>query len=553
MATDAAQSRIFLSTLPADTGERRRALASAMVFLIIFLAVAPFARIPLPQVWGFIPSYQSALVTCDLITAVLLLAQFVILRARALLPLALGYLFCALIAIAHALTFPGLFSPEGLLGAQPQTTAWLYMAWHGGFPVAVIAYALLGKSRGADRLVHYHPYVAIAAGTLLVAGGVGALVAVATTGHDLLPEIMAGHHYTGAMLGTVSTVWAVVWIALAVLWSRRPHSVLDVWLMVILVAWLGDVALSAMLNAGRFDLGFYAGRAFGLCAASFILIVLLLETITLYARMATSFESETAERDSRLSELRLELIHVGRLNELGQMVSALSHELNQPLTAATTYIETCEMLRDSNPDRSRQVLRRAAEQIERAGHVITRIRQFVKKGDVEWRSEDLVTTIKEAVALATIGTEELGIGVRTVFGPSVPYVFIDRVQIQQVLINLIRNAVEAMADGSRRELVIRAVSVPDDMVEISIADTGPGLDKTVRARLFQPFVTTKSAGMGVGLSICHSIVELHHGRMWVTDNPGGGTVFHFTIAAADAENSDPVMGLLHGERLVEQT
>ena len=551
MATDPAQSRIFLSTLTADAGERRRALTSAIVFLVLFLVSVPFARVPLPQVWGFIPSYQSALVTCDLITVVLLLAQFVILRARSLLPLALGYLFCALIAIAHVLTFPGLFSPEGLLGAQPQTTAWLYMAWHGGFPVAVIAYALLGKSRGADRLsVHYHPYVALAAGALLVASVVCALVAVATTGHDLLPEIMAGHHYTGAMLGTVSTVWALVWIALAVLWSRRPHSVLDVWLMVVLVAWLGDVALSAMLNAGRFDLGFYAGRAFGLCAASFILIVLLLETITLYARMVTSFERETAERDSRLSELRLELIHVGRLNEVGQMVSALSHELNQPLTAATTYIETCEMLRDSNPDRSRQVLRRAAEQIERAGHVITRIRQFVKKGDVQWRSEDLVTTIKEAVALATIGTEELGVGVRTVFGPSLPQVFIDRVQIQQVLINLIRNAIEAMADGSRRELVIRAVSVPDDLVEISIADTGPGLDKTVRERLFQPFVTTKSAGMGVGLSICHSIVELHHGRMWVTDNPGGGTIFHFTIAAADA---DPVIGVLHSERLVEQT
>lgn len=175
------------------------------------------------------------------------------------------------------------------------------MAWHGGFPVAVIAYALLGKSQSADRLVVNHPYFAIAAGALFVAGVVCALVAVATTGHDLLPKIMAGHHYSGAMLGTVSIVWALVWIALAVLWLRRPHSVLDVWLMVVLLAWLGDVGLSAMLNAGRFDLGFYAGRAFGLCAASFILIVLLLETISLYVRMAKSFEREAAER----SRLRL--------------------------------------------------------------------------------------------------------------------------------------------------------------------------------------------------------------------------------------------------------
>ena len=180
------------------------------------------------------------------------------------------------------------------------------------------------------------------------------------------------------------------------------------------------------------------------------------------------------------------------------------------------------------------MLHRAADQIERAGEVIARIRQLVKKGDVERLPEDPATTIREAVALATIGAEARSVAVQTLIDPAMPAVFIDRVQIQQVLLNLLRNAIQAMDNSPRRELVVRAAPASDGMAEISIADTGPGLDSAVRKRLFQPFVTTKTAGMGVGLSICRSIIELHQGEIWVSDNPGGGTVFHFTVPAAGA-------------------
>jgi two-component system, LuxR family, sensor kinase FixL len=218
------------------------------------------------------------------------------------------------------------------------------------------------------------------------------------------------------------------------------------------------------------------------------------------------------------------------------MVSALTHELRQPLTAAGNYLAAGEhLLRTGAAEKSTPILGRAAQQIVRANDVIERIREFVKKGEVARRPEDLALIIGEAAALAMAGGGGRGVTLETVFDPALRPVLIDRVQIQQVVLNLMRNAVEAMADAPRRTLAIRAMPASDDTTEISIADTGPGLDSGVREKLFQPFVTTKAAGMGVGLSICRSIIELHGGRIWVSDNPGGGTVFHFTVSCTRAD------------------
>lgn len=256
-----------------------------LVSCLAFAATAPFARAALPQAPIFIAVYQSTLAVCDFITAVLLFGQFSMLRSRALLVLAGGYLFTALIAVVHALSFPGLFAPTGLLPGTAQSTAWLYMFWHAGFPLAVLYYA---SSKNTSPPVAKRPMVVIvwAVGAVLLA--VLLLVALATTGVALLPEVMAGNHYTPAMAGVVTTVWVFSLMALATLWRRRRHAVLDTWLMVTMCAWLFDIALSAVLNAGRYDLGFYAGRIYGLAAASFVLVVLLLETFSLYAQLAAA-------------------------------------------------------------------------------------------------------------------------------------------------------------------------------------------------------------------------------------------------------------------------
>jgi two-component system sensor histidine kinase/response regulator len=530
--------RVSLSTTLAGKPERRRALVVVLASLLAFALLAPFAKIKLPAVMAFVPSYESALAINDLITAILLFGQFSILRWRAILLLASGYLFTALMAIPHALSFPGLLSDTGLLGGS-QTTAWLYMLWHAGFPLAVIAYAILSRGDRARPAPPGSAPAAIAASAIAVAVVVGSLTLLAADADQGLPAIMAGNGYSPAMVGVVSTVWALSLLALAVLWLATPHTVLDIWLMVVMCAWLFDVALSAVLNGGRFDLGFYAGRIYGLMAASFVLLVLLLETGALYARLARSLDAERREREERLKQVQSELVHVSRVNEMGLMVWTLAHELNQPLSAVTNYIRAGQMLVErGEAEKLRTTLARAGEQTARAGQIIQRLRAFVKKGETERRVEGVRETIEEAQMLALVDVGQRAASIVINLEPGLPSALIDKVQIQQVLLNLIRNAIEAMADSPRREIVISAAPADGDMIEIQVADSGPGLAPEVRERLFQPFTTTKAHGMGVGLSICRSIVEAHGGRLWAADNPGGGTLFCFTLPGAKVDRLD---------------
>jgi diguanylate cyclase (GGDEF)-like protein len=252
---------------------------------LIFLAAAPFAQLPLQRVWAFIPAYQAALVICDLITATLLFGQFHSFHVRSLFVLACGYLFSALTACVHLLTFPGVFGAGGMLGAGPQTTAWLYMIWHGAFPLFVIAYALLRRSAVDVVLAARSTSLLIVMGALLVLAAVAMLALVVTRFQAILPTIMVADQYTPVMLHVVVTVWCLSLLALAVLWRCGVRSLLDLWLMVVMWAWLIDVALSAMLNNGRFDLGFYVGRMYGLLAASFVLMVLLAESGMMYSSL----------------------------------------------------------------------------------------------------------------------------------------------------------------------------------------------------------------------------------------------------------------------------
>ena len=211
------ERRVFLSTLPAGRGERRLALAVVLVSAVIFVTAAPFAKVRLTPVAAFIPIYESILVVTDLITALLLFGQFSFLRSRALLVLASGYLFTALITVAHALTFPGLFAPTGLLGAGPQSTAWLYMFWHGGFPLFVIAYAMLKDGRSGPGWMRGRPRVVVPAAVVALAAVVGGIALLVTAGRELLPPVMEGSHYTPAMIFVSSSVWALSGLALIVL------------------------------------------------------------------------------------------------------------------------------------------------------------------------------------------------------------------------------------------------------------------------------------------------------------------------------------------------
>ena len=245
--------------------------------------------------------------------------------------------------------------------------------------------------------------------------------------------------------------------------------------------------------------------------------------------------SEHHDRERQLREAQSELFHVQRLTELGQLVSALVHEVNQPLAAIGNYAGAGRrLLAAGNTGATATALQKVTEQTERAHQIIQRLRSFVKKGDSEQGREHLPAMIQESVALATVSLRKEHVAIETRLDTETGDVSADRVQVLQVLFNLLRNAMEAMEHSEQREIVITAAPCSSGMIEVGVADTGPGLAPEVRANLFRPFVTTKDNGMGVGLSICRSIVEAHGGRLWAEDNPGGGTVFRFTLPRVPA-------------------
>ncbi|GJE74309.1 PAS domain S-box protein [Methylorubrum suomiense] len=253
----------------------------------------------------------------------------------------------------------------------------------------------------------------------------------------------------------------------------------------------------------------------------------------------TGFINDLTERQhtqARLQELQSELVHVSRLSAMGEMAATLAHELNQPLGAIANYTKGCKrLLARPGPDtaaRTMEVLDKTAEQALRAGQIIRRLREFVARGETEKRVEPVARLIEEASALALVGAREHGVTARVALAPGTGSVLADRVQVQQVLVNLMRNAREAMQHGDRRELTVEAGPVGPETVEIAVSDTGPGISDEVADRLFQPFVTTKPSGMGVGLSICRTIVEAHGGRLTVARNDAGGATFRLTLPAA---------------------
>jgi two-component system sensor kinase FixL len=264
-----------------------------------------------------------------------------------------------------------------------------------------------------------------------------------------------------------------------------------------------------------------------------------------HQRYFTGFIRDLTERqqtEARLQELQSELVHISRLTAMGEMASALAHELNQPLSAIANYVKGSRRMLDARGDDSltplRDAMDKAGEQALRAGQIIRRLRDFVAHGESERRVENVRKLIEEASALALVGAKDTGVRVRFDFAPGADSVLADKVQIQQVLLNLMRNAIEAMEKSETRDLVIGAAPAENNMIEIRVTDTGSGIAPEISSQLFQPFVTTKRQGMGVGLSISRTIVEAHGGAIAVRGNPGGGTIFTLTLPAVAQEEAD---------------
>lgn len=261
-------------------------------------------------------------------------------------------------------------------------------------------------------------------------------------------------------------------------------------------------------------------------------------------RIFTGFIRDLTERQQtelRLQDLQSELAHVGRVSEIGTLASALAHELNQPLTAVASYCETARDILTETPDPEmletlREALDDAAREAVRAGQIVRRLRDFIAYGETERNVEQLPRLINEANALALVGAREHGVEMQVRLDPAATQVLVDRIQVQQVLVNLVRNAIDAMLDSPVRMLTVRTAPPDAGFIRVSVADTGSGIGEDVAAQLFQPFVTSKESGMGIGLSICRTIVEAHGGRIWFEPGRRGGTEFHFTLPQAGEQD-----------------
>jgi signal transduction histidine kinase len=527
-----------LANVAPSMGQRRTARIFVLALLAILAITWPFATVKLPEIGAFVPSLAAALFVSDCVTAVLLFGQFSILRQRALLIIANGYLFSALIVVAHALAFPGAFSRSGLFGSGLQSAVWLYWFWHAGLPLAIIGYALAKKN---DRTLSAR------AARLAVGSTVAATIALVigmlwfvTQHHDLLPitfvDVRPLSLFRRIIGGVV--ILALGGIALYLLWTRR-RTLLDEWLMVALCALLIEVALASVLSGDRYTVSWYAGRFYQLVTATVVMAVLLVEMTTLYADVARSnmlLQDERLLLERAVQAQRRE--REARLMTGNAVAASIAHEIRQPLTAMVTTADAGLRFLDRsapNLEKAKEAFARIVGDGHRAGALIGNIRANFKSDVRDRVSFDLDELIKETLALAGGDLREHGILVRTEPNSQPPAVKGNRVQLQQVLLNLIMNAVDAMAanDGPRI-LSIRSEAQEDDRVVVSVADVGTGISSQDVDRLFNPLFTTKSDGMGMGLSICRAIIEAHEGRLWFAPNSPRGTVFQFTLRTGDA-------------------
>jgi signal transduction histidine kinase len=509
-----------LVDLTATPTHIRTTIAVSALMLAGLAALAPFAHQQLAKIDAFIPAFEATIFVTDFITSVLLFSQFSVHRTRALLVLASGYLFSALIVIPHALTFPGAFSPEGLLGAGLQTTAWLYWFWHIGFPVTLFLYACLNDGKPPKKSMIPASSV-ITASAAIVVGVVCGLTVLATAGDEFMPRLFLDRTHILPLNHDVGMVSMVICLAtIATLWVRR-RSVLDQWLLVVAVAALSEILLAVALVTGRYSLGFYAGRGFSLATSTLVLVALLAETIRTQSRLTSANVLLQRERRNKLMNMEA-------------MADSLSHELRQPLGALALNTETALlMLEAASPDLEelRSIASDVIRDSQRVSQTLVSLRSLFGSAEPRREPLDLNAVVEEALrGLRRRGVPD-EIIMQIELTPDLPMILGDGGQLHEIVINLVQNAIEALAtvNNDRRFLMVSTSRHNLDAIVLTVEDTGPGIDPSKAGVVFDAFVTTKPRGMGLGLAICRMIAERHNGEISVAPVDPHGSSFRVIL------------------------
>jgi signal transduction histidine kinase len=510
----------WLVDLAPSVRQNRAAMAVAAIVLIGFSTAAPFATRPMTRLNSFFPTLDAIVLVTSLITAALLYVQFSITRSRALLALATGYLFTALIVIPHALTFAGAFSANGLLNAGAQTGSYLFIFWHVGFALAVLAYAILRKSNEPVSAVS--PSLALILGTTGVAALVLGLTWLSTTGQGLLPQIITEQtRISRIVIYPIAFAILVSAVANSVLAFGR-RSVLDQWIMVVTLAAILELIFSGIIPSVRFSVGFYVGRVLSVVTSSVVLIVVLAETTWLYAQLATANAMLRRERENKLMNFEA-------------MVASIAHEVRGPLgSIALSGETTVHMLEESPPDLAEAtlVVKDMVSESHRASSIFDNLRALFGTADGARELIDVNQLIADVLKASQAERDRHGVESILKLSADTPAVLGHRGQLQELVANLVQNAIEAMtAVDERRVLVVQTGLEAGGILLISVQDTGPGVNPEKANTIFDAFVTTKSHGRGLGLAICKVIVERHDGQLSVSPMQPRGAAFRIELPA----------------------
>jgi len=513
---------IAIANTPASAEQRRSATVVIVGLIVITALLAPFAHMQLRRVDAFVPALQTVLTVADLMTAVLLFAQYLIFPQRALLAVGCAYVCSASFSFLQTLTFPGAYAPAGLLGDGFNSPAWVFVLWHVTFPLGIFAYVLLKdkpvplvrSSKSAQRAIG----LAIVATTTGIAGlgwlataGVGNLPAFYTD--DVIQQTRLGNQVNVGLMFCYGSVFAVL--------LRRGRTILDIWLLVILAAWIPNFMVAALASSVRFSLGWYAARGFALVASFVLLSVLLTEMTVLYSRLANAFALLRRERANRSMSL-------------DAATASIAHEIRTPVAAIALNAGTAlAMLRSRPPvlDDVDSIVADIEADSFRISQVIAAVRGLFKTTNNR-TTVDIEEIVRHALALAEAELRAAGVLAATQFADGIVYAEVDPAQLQQVILNLIRNAIDAMRSrgGEIRRLTLTTRIVGEQSsVIISVQDTGSGISAGDRERIFDAFFTTKASGMGLGLAISRTIVESHQGSLRMAETGPSGSTFEIIL------------------------
>lgn len=508
---------LIIANLPATGRQKTIAVGVTVLLAVAAVGIAPFANIQLGRVDAFIPVLQTSLSVVDLITAALLFAQYLIQPQRALLALASGYMCSGSFAFLQTLAFPGGYAADGLIGDGPNSPAWIYVLWHTTFPAAILVYAFT-----KDRAVVARPgrsamssiAITIACTVAVIAG----LTWIVTTQTEFLPSFYLADLRVQTALGNQANVALLLWCATALgVLLFRSRTILDLWLMLTLLAYFPNFLVAIIGSSVRFTVGWYAARCFVLVGSSMLLAVLLIETMVLYSRLASSMTLQRRERTNRLLSL-------------DAVTGAIAHELRTPLGAIALNASTAlSQLRSAPPELEgmEDILNDIEADSHRAAGIINSIREMTTRTMSRTAQASAEEAAQLTLRLLSHDLQLNQVLVTEEFEGNLPDVQFDPMELQQVLLNLMRNAIDAMktAPAGARRLRVKSSFDGQSTVFLWVQDSGTGISVDDRPRIFDPFFTTKSDGMGLGLAISSTLVANSGGKLTLIQSDSNGSTF----------------------------